>query len=99
MGMYVSVRGWIELPPEHRADLEAAIGGHSDDPAVEGWSIPTKALGWSLCAFYGADLRESAVDGLERQVREIARLGPFGVDSDFPRGIFVLVDERRQSWR
>jgi hypothetical protein len=98
MGMYVAARGWIELRHELRPDLEAVIRRHHQERDSGGWAFPTKPFSWRLYVFYGGDIRESAVGWLEQQVREIATLGAVQDAEDYPRGMFVLNDERKQSW-
>jgi hypothetical protein len=97
MGMYVAVRGWLELDHKHRSRVEQIIEAHRDDHYSGGWAFPARPFNWSLYVFFGGDLRESAVEWLRGQVSEIACLPPVDDDGDRPAGFFLLTDERQDS--
>jgi hypothetical protein len=45
MGMYVSIRGWIELRFEQRAAVEEIIARHDDQHCSGGWGFPPELRG------------------------------------------------------
>lgn len=94
MGMYVSVRGWLEVDPDQRAAVQRIIDDHHDHYSG-GWGFPAAPFNWSLYLFYGGDIRESAVGWLREQVLELATLPPVDDDADMPVGFFLLTDERQ----
>jgi hypothetical protein len=93
MGMYLGVRGWIELQYDQRAAAEQIIERHDDGFYSGGWTFPRAAFNWTLYLFYGGDIRESGLPWLRTQVDELAALPP-DEDGDRPRGLFVASDER-----
>jgi hypothetical protein len=97
MGMYVAVRGWLELDHKQRQQVEQIVAEHSQDPYTDGWAFPTRPFNWTLYVFYGGDIRESAVASFREQVAELARLAPVDDDGDRPAGFFLLSDERHRS--
>lgn len=101
MGMYVSVRGWIELDHRQRQDAERIIERSPDDHYSGGWGWPQKPFNWTLNLFYGGDIRESAIPEIRDQVKQLALLPPTDEDGDRPRGLFIVNDERGhiESWQ
>lgn len=97
MGMYVSVRGWLEFNHEQREQVERILAKHGDDAYAGGWALPVRPFNWTLYVFYGGNIRELAVASFREQVAELARLGPVDDDLDMPAGFFLLSDERQQS--
>jgi hypothetical protein len=97
MGMYVAVRGWLEVDHRQRPEVEQIIRAHDDGQYSGGWAFPAAPFNWTLYVFYGGDLRESGVDWLRDQVSELARLTPVDADEDLPAGFFLLSDERQRS--
>jgi hypothetical protein len=89
MGVYVSVRGWLECDREQLAFVKDIISAHDDGHYIGGWSFPTKPFRWTYYVFYGGDIRESEVDWLLDQLREIARIPASDEDEDEVRGLFV----------
>lgn len=93
MGVYVSVRGWLECDREQLALVKDIIGAHDDGHYIGGWGFPTKPFSWTYYVFYGGDIRESEVDWLLDQLREIARIPASDEDEDEVRGFFVASHE------
>jgi hypothetical protein len=93
MGVYVSVRGWLECDREQLAFVKDIIGAHDDGHYIGGWGFPTKPFSWTHYVFYGGDIRESEVDWLLDQLREIARIPASDEDEDEVRGLFVASHE------
>ena len=94
MGMYVSIRGWLEVDHKHREAVEGIIEAASRDLYSGGWGFPAKPFNWSLYVFYGGDIREAEVPWLLGQVSQIAALPPADDDGDLAVGMFLLTDER-----
>jgi hypothetical protein len=97
MGMYVAVRGWLEVDHAQRQQVERILAEYGEDAYAGGWAFPGKPFNWTLYVFYGGDIRESAVASLREQVAELARLEPVDADLDMPVGFFLLSDERQRS--
>ena len=91
--MYVAARGWLEVDHEQRAAAEAVVASARHDMYSGGWCFPARPFNWSLCVFYGGDIREESVSWLREQVEQLARLTAVDADGDLPVGFFVLTDE------
>jgi hypothetical protein len=94
MGMYVSVRRWLEAGRRQREAVEAVIAAARRDSYSGGWAFPERPFNWSLYVFYGGDIREAELPWLRGQVESMAALPPVDDDGDMPVGLFVLCDER-----
>jgi hypothetical protein len=94
MGMYVSVRGWLEADRQQREAVEAVIAAARRDLYSGGWAFPERPFNWSLYVFYGGDIRETELPWLRGQVDSLAALPPVDDDGDMPVGLFTLSDER-----
>jgi hypothetical protein len=94
MGVYASVRGWLEVDHKQRAAVESVITAAYRDLYSGGWGFPAHPFNWSLYVFYGGDLRETELPWLRDQVSRIAALPPVDDDDDMPVGLFVVSDER-----
>jgi hypothetical protein len=99
MGMYASVRGWIELDHKQRRQAEQIIEQAQDDPYSGGWGFPARPFNWTLYLFYGGDVREQALPQIRAQIERLAFLPPADEDGDRPRGLFVVTDERGNAER
>ena len=93
MGMYASVRGWLEIAFEQRAVAEQIIARHDDGFYSGGWAFPTAPFNWTLYLFYGCDIRAGELPWLRRQVAELAAMPPVDEDNDYPTGLFLVTDE------
>ncbi|MFC9842965.1 hypothetical protein [Streptomyces sp. NPDC127595] len=70
--------------------------GFPDHPALwitNGWGTPRQHINWTHYIFYGADIRESALDWFMNQLREIARIPASDDDGDLIRGLFLASHE------
>jgi len=94
MGMYLSVRGWLELDMTQRSAIEGIIERHRHDLYSGGWAFPYQPFNWGLYVFYGGNIREGEVDWLRSQIEEAAQLPPVDEDGDRVRGWLLLTDER-----
>jgi hypothetical protein len=94
MGMYASVRGWLQVDHKQRAAVEAVIKVARRDLYSGGWAFPERPFNWSLYVFYGGDISEAELPWLRGQVESMASLTPVDEDGDMPVGLFVISDER-----
>ncbi|MFK0256326.1 hypothetical protein [Streptomyces sp. NPDC090445] len=74
MGVYVAIRGWLECDEAQLAAVQEIVSSLADDHYSHGWSTPPQQVNWTHYIFYGADIRESALDWFVSQLREIARI-------------------------
>jgi len=74
MGMYASVRGWVQADHRQRAAIEAIIEAAHRDLYSGGWAFPQRPFNWALYVFYGGDVREPELSWLRGQVESIAAL-------------------------
>ncbi|WP_371674094.1 hypothetical protein OG985_44390 [Streptomyces sp. NBC_00289] len=93
MGAYVSIRGWLECDETQLAALQEIISSHEDNHYTNGWSSPRQHVNWIHYIFYGADIRESALDWFTDQIREIARLPASDDDGDLVQGLLLASHE------
>ena len=92
MGIYVSLRGWLECDEQQLAAIRAIIAAHDDGHYSNGWGTPRQHVNWNHYVFFGADIRESALDRFLGQVREIAAV-PANADGDRVTGLFFASHE------
>ncbi|MFG3257240.1 hypothetical protein [Streptomyces sp. NPDC048172] len=93
MGVYVSVRGWLECDGTQLAAVREIIAAHDDGRYADGWGAPRRHLNWTHYLFYGADIRASALDWLTGQLGEIARVPASDEDGDRVQGLFLASHE------
>ncbi|MFC4063422.1 hypothetical protein [Actinoplanes subglobosus] len=96
MGMYASVRGWLEIDFEQRAQAEQIIDQNRHELYSGGWAFPAKPFNWSLYLFYGGDIRQRQIGWFREQIDQLAALPPADEDDDWPRGLFVITLEDRE---
>jgi hypothetical protein len=94
MGMYASVRGWLEADRRQRKAVQAVIEAARRDLYSGGWAFPEQPFNWALYVFYGGDIRETELPWLLKQVESMAALPPVDEDGDMPAGMFAISDER-----
>jgi hypothetical protein len=99
MGMYASIRGWVEIAFEQRVSAERIIEQNRHDLYSGGWAFPPKPFNWTLYLFYGGDIRQGEVPWLRHQVEQLARLPPVDEDDDWPQGLFVVTAEESEDAR
>ncbi|MEV7071309.1 hypothetical protein [Streptomyces sp. NPDC093990] len=92
MGIYVSVRGWLECDERQLAAAQDIITAHEDGHYSHGWGTPRRHVNWTHYLFYGADIRESGLDWLVRQIDAMARI-PANEDGDRVSGLFLASHE------
>ncbi|MEV4925108.1 hypothetical protein [Streptomyces roseoverticillatus] len=93
MGAYVSIRGWLECDEAQLAAIREITSAHEDDHYSNGWGTPRQHVNWTHYLFYGADIRESALDWFTDQITEIARIPASDNDGDLVRGLFLATHE------
>lgn len=92
MGIYVSVRGWLECDERQLAAIQEIIAAHDDGHYSNGWGTPRQHVNWTHYVFFGADMRESVLDRFLEQIREIAAV-PANADGDRATGLFFASHE------
>ncbi|MER7197464.1 hypothetical protein CG723_44285 [Streptomyces sp. CB01635] len=93
MGVFVSIRGWLECDEQQLAAARQVIAHHSDGHYSGGWGFPDHHFNWTYYVFYGGDVRESAVNWFLDQLRCIAALPASDEDGDRVLGLFVVSSE------
>ncbi|MGK5639085.1 hypothetical protein ACSNOK_12380 [Streptomyces sp. URMC 126] len=93
MGVYVSIRGWLECDTAQLAAVEKIISSHADGHYSHGWGRPRQQVNWTAYVFFGGDLRESAVNWFTDQLTEMARIPASDADGDLVRGLFLASHE------
>ncbi|MCP2339268.1 hypothetical protein [Actinomadura rupiterrae] len=93
MGIYVSVRGWLECDKQQLGAIHTIIAAHDDGHYSGGWGTPRQHINWTYYVFYGADIRESAIDAFQEQISEIAQLPASDPDGDRVTGLFFATHE------
>ncbi|RFS80973.1 hypothetical protein D0T12_34445 [Actinomadura spongiicola] len=93
MGIYVGVRGWLQCDERQLAAIRTIIAAHDDGHYSNGWGWPRQHINWTHYVFFGADIREWAVDALLTQVEEIAQLPASDEDGDRVTGLFFATHE------
>lgn len=93
MGVYVSVRGWLDCEDEQLDAIQAILRQHDDGFYGAGWSTVRGPNG-AVCVVYCGTIRESAVDWLLGQLREAARVPPSADPEDTVRGLFLAHHEQ-----
>ncbi|EMF02202.1 hypothetical protein [Streptomyces mobaraensis] len=76
MGTYVSIRGRLERDATRLAAVQEIVATYDDDHDSNGWSCPRQQANWTHHVFYGADIRESALDWFTDRINEIAGSPP-----------------------
>jgi hypothetical protein len=93
MGVFVSIRGWLECDETQLTAIQEIISSHEDNPYTNGWSSPRRHINWTHYIFYGADIRESALGWFTDQISEIAGIPASDDDGDLVRGLFLASHE------
>ncbi|MGI5249632.1 hypothetical protein [Actinacidiphila glaucinigra] len=94
MGVYVSIRGWLECDEQQlAAAVRRVIADPSDGHYSDGWGFPARHFNWTLYVFYGGDVRVSAVDWFMDQLRAMAAIPASDEDGGGVRGLFVVSSE------
>ncbi|MEU9243592.1 hypothetical protein [Streptomyces sp. NPDC048385] len=93
MGVYVSIRGWLECDETQLAAIQEIISSRDDGHYTNGWGSPRRHVNWIHYIFYGADIRESALEWFTDQIRQIARIPSSDHDGDLVQGLFLASHE------
>lgn len=54
MGIYVSVRGWLECDKRQLVAVQENISSHEEDRYSSGWGAPRRHVNWTHYIFLGA---------------------------------------------
>jgi hypothetical protein len=100
MGVYVSVRGWVDCADGQDALVREILDGYDDGFYSRGWATVTGPNG-SACIFYCGTIREQAMDWLLEQVRAMSIVSPPADPEDRIRGFFLVHHEVHgtQEWQ
>ncbi|WP_377273443.1 hypothetical protein [Peterkaempfera sp. SMS 1(5)a] len=93
VGVFVSIRGWLECDEQQLAAIKQVIANHSDEHYSGGWGFPVRHFNWTYYVFYGGDVRESAVDWFMDQLQSMAAIPASDEDGDRVQGLFVASSE------
>lgn len=94
MGIYVSVRGWLECDEKQLAAIREVIAAHDAGFYSGGWGFPAKPFNWISYVFYGGDIRHLSVDWFLAQLAAIARIPASDEDNDRVCGLFFASHEQ-----
>ncbi|MFJ3704693.1 MULTISPECIES: hypothetical protein [unclassified Streptomyces] len=93
MGVYVSIRGWLECDETQLTAVREVIASHEENHYSNGWGSPRRHTSWTHYIFYGADIRASALDWFVDQIKEIARIPASDDDGDLVQGLLLVSHE------
>ncbi|MFD8910282.1 hypothetical protein [Streptomyces sp. NPDC059575] len=94
MGVFVSVRGWLECDEPQLATVQEIIAAHDDGlHYTHCWGAPRRHVNWTYYVFFGGDIRASALDWFTAQIEEIARIPASDDDGDRVLGLFLVSHE------
>ncbi|MGW0993356.1 hypothetical protein ACWD5V_08615 [Streptomyces sp. NPDC002523] len=102
MGVYVTIRGWLECDDPQLERIRAITSAVDADPVYRGgWTFPERQCAWRSVVFFGADMRAQDVGAVLDQLRVLARVPAFDEDGDRVVGLFVVSHEvdGRQEWQ
>ncbi|WP_329132284.1 hypothetical protein OG552_12605 [Streptomyces sp. NBC_01476] len=93
MGVYVSVRGWLECDDRQLVRIREIVDTRAAGRSYGGgWVFPPRQYNWTNWVFFGADVREQNVDGILTEMRLLARVP--GADEEDPvTGLFLVSHE------
>ncbi|WP_416968897.1 hypothetical protein [Streptomyces sp. 4F14] len=92
MGVFVSVRGWLECDDRQLEAVHEIVRAADEGFYSGGWSFPAP-INWTRYAFFGADLRVGELPWLLDQLRQIAELPASDADGDLVTGFFLTTHE------
>ncbi|MEH1017742.1 hypothetical protein V6U90_32300 [Micromonospora sp. CPCC 206060] len=100
MGVYLSVRGWLECVDDQERLVWDIVRRHDDDFYSRGWSTLSGPNG-DTCVFYCGTIREQATEWFLGKLRDIARIPPPADPADLVRGLFLAHHEQHgmQEWQ
>ena len=108
MGAYTNIKGWIQIPPQRRADAVKIIEAYSQkggDYSLQcdnaewynsGWVLQNEAINGALFVFYGGEVRTESIQFIKDQVKDISRLEYNDKDYDYMQssnGLFHLDED------
>lgn len=94
------MQGWLDCPEGQERLVKDIVDRYDDGSYSQGWSIVTGPND-TVCVFYCGYIRESALEWLHDQLREIAGLPPPIDIEDRIRGLFFALHEGKgtQEWQ
>jgi hypothetical protein len=95
MGIFYSVRGWLELDDESIRQVQRIIDSNIDQsPYTNSWHFP-RGGGFSRFAFFGCTVRDTSLDKVKQQIQRIATTvnSQDGDCTDYVEGIFHIAPE------
>lgn len=100
MGVYVSVRGWVDCYDGQETLVQQIVDRYDEPFYSRGWSVvvgPNR----DVCVVYCGTIREQSVEWLLNQLRDIATLPPPIDVDDRVRGLFFANHEETgtQEWQ
>jgi hypothetical protein len=105
MGLYYSVRGWLEADEEQVGQIKRIVAENVDgNPYGESWCFQDRGGGYSRFVFFGCTVRDVSLAEVRAQVARIAETvsSRDGADLDFVEGVFNVAAEDesvRLSWQ
>ena len=101
MGVFVSIRGWIEADDEQLPLIRALIERDEDDVGdySRSWCFQKVGGGFSRFVFFGCTVRSVAVKQVRAQVRRLAEnvVSHDGPHVDHPQGDFLFEHESHET--
>ncbi|UXX98078.1 hypothetical protein N7U49_48190 (plasmid) [Streptomyces sp. AD2-2] len=94
MGVFVSIRGWLECDDRQLAQVKELV--EQDDPDRTysgGWAFPPRQYNFVNWVFFGAQMRAQSVDWFLDRLRQMARIPAFDEDDDRINGLFLVSHE------
>jgi hypothetical protein len=101
MGVYVTVKGWIEGGFENMGEIEKTIArakaaGAVSDLYMKGWCHP-QPINATPYYFYGGNIRIQALESIRILVEEIATINTIdGEFTDYVNGVFYVDHENEK---
>ncbi|TXS81182.1 hypothetical protein EAO69_00460 [Streptomyces sp. me109] len=94
MGVFVRIRGWLECDHRQLAQVKEIVAAENPDRTYcGGWGFPARQYNWTSWVFFGADMREQAVDCFLEQLRLVAAIPASDDDNDLVIGLFLVSHE------
>lgn len=100
MAKYLSLRGWIECDEQDLEKIKKRLSESQESIKKypvdfeqaklysKGWRFPENNVGWSSYVFYGADIKNYALDYIISQFKSIT-----AVDDEIVGYLFISDDE------
>ncbi|MCI9079895.1 MAG: hypothetical protein HFH68_13430 [Lachnospiraceae bacterium] len=86
MAKYVSVKGWLECEYSQIKEIKKIIDNYKTRTNMgsifssenmefynKGWRYPEEIINWTAYVFYGADIKESYLEFIQDEIKEILK--------------------------